>query len=61
MGLVGPYWVEFQGKDKGTPVLVVGQVHSGPHWALLGKDEGAPVLVAGLVHSGSRWALLGRV
>ena len=36
MGLVGPYWVGFQGKDEERPVLVEGKVHSGPGWALLG-------------------------
>ena len=65
MGLIGPYWVEFKGKDKGTPVLVVGEVHSGPcgpYWVeFQGKEDGRPVLVEGKVHSGPHWALLGGV
>ena len=49
MGLVGPYWVEFQGKDEERPVFVVGQVHSGPYLVEFQTD----------IHSGSHWASLG--
>ena len=56
MGLVGPYWVEFQGTDEGRPVLVVGQVHSGPHWALLG---GVPELGLLLTFGCHFWYFLG--
>ena len=44
--LIGPYWLELQGKDEDRPVLVVGQVYRGPYWALFQEKEvGRPVLV----------------